>query len=93
MQVTTQALATRQRQALAQLPYPTPFQEAVQFRLAGPGQQPVTITDGLGRTVAQLQTAADGSLTWRPAPALTAGLYFARTPDGTQVARLAYAGR
>ena len=93
VQVTTQALATRQRQALAQLPYPTPFQEAVQFRLAGPGQQPVTITDGLGRTVAQLQTAADGSLTWRPAPALTAGLYFARTPDGTQVARLAYAGR
>ena len=93
VQVTTQTLATRQRQQLAQLPYPTPFQEAVQFRLAGPGQQPVTITDGLGRTVARLQTTADGSLTWRPTPALTAGLYFARTADGTQVARLAYAGR
>ncbi|MET4074836.1 hypothetical protein [Hymenobacter sp. UYCo722] len=93
VQVTPQALATRQRQPLAQLPYPTPFQDEVQLRLAGPGHQLVTITDGLGRTVAQLQTAADGSLTWRPAPALTAGLYFARTPDGTQVARLSYAGR
>ena len=93
VQVTTQALATRPRQALALRPYPTPFQDAVQFRLANPGQQPVTITDGLGRVVAQLRTAADGSLTWQPAPALPTGLYFARTPDGTQVARLAYAGR
>ncbi|GAA4026008.1 hypothetical protein GCM10022409_07520 [Hymenobacter glaciei] len=92
VQVTTQALATRQRLALAQLPYPTPFEREVQFRLANPGQQSVTITDGLGRVVAQLRTAADGSLTWRPAPALTNGLYFARTPDGTQVARLAYTG-
>lgn len=92
VQVTAQALATRQRQELAQLPYPTPFQNEVQFRLAKPGQQPVIITDGVGRVVAQLRTAADGSLRWRPDSALTAGLYFARTPDGTQVARLAYAG-
>jgi len=92
VQVTTQPLDTRQRQALALLPYPTPFQDEVQLQLANPGQQPVTITDGQGRVVAQLRTAADGSLTWRPAPDLAAGLYCARTANGTQVARLSYAG-
>lgn len=91
--VTMQPLSTHIRQLLAQLPYPTPFQETVQLQLASPGPQHVTITDGLGRVVAQLLTTGDGRLTWRPAPALAAGLYFARTTDGSQVARLAYAGR
>jgi hypothetical protein len=88
--VTQQVLATHTRQALAQPPFPVPFSEVVRFRFAGQGSQPVTITDALGRKVAQLETAADGSVVWQPTTALPNGLYFARNADGTQVARLQY---
>lgn len=90
--VTTQLLATQVRQPLVVAPYPVPFQEEVRFQLIGSGQQPVSIVDGLGRTVAQLTTAADGSVVWHPAPSLAAGVYFARNQSGTQVARLSYSG-
>lgn len=88
--VTQQVLATRTRQALAQPPFPVPFSEVVRFQFAGKGVQPVVITDALGRNVAQLATAPDGSVVWQPAAALPSGLYFARNLDGTQVARLQY---
>lgn len=91
--VTSQALATHpDRQPLAQLPFPMPFQEEVQFQLAGQGRQPVVISDELGQTVAQLLSAADGRIVWRPAAAVSAGLYLARNLAGTQVARLSYTG-
>ena len=92
--VTQQALAAQLgRQPLAQRPFPMPFQEEVQFQLAGQGRQAVVISDELGRTVAQLLSAADGRVLWRPAAGVVAGLYLARNQMGTQVARLAYAGR
>lgn len=90
--VVQQVLATAPRQALAQAPFPVPFSEVVRFQFAGSGVQPVSITDALGRQVAQLETAADGRVMWRPAAALSAGLYFARNAAGTQVARLQYSG-
>jgi hypothetical protein len=88
-----QPLGTRTRRALALLPYPSPFREEVRFQFAESGTQPVVILDEMGRTVAQLRTAADGSVKWQPAPTLPAGLYLARNLQGTQVARLAYAGQ
>ncbi|MBF9238377.1 hypothetical protein I2I05_13305 [Hymenobacter sp. BT683] len=87
------ALATRTRQPLAQLPFPTPFREEVYFQLTGAGSQAVLIVDGLGRTVQQLTTAPDGRVVWQPAPNVPAGIYLARNLAGTQVARLAYSGR
>lgn len=92
--VTRQALATQQtRQPLAQPPFPVPFQDEVRFQFTGAGRQPVIITDELGRTVAQLLSAADGSIVWRPAATAPAGLYMARNERGTQVARLSYTGQ
>lgn len=91
--VTQQVLATRSRQPLAQLPHPMPFQDEVRFQLAGGSNQQVFITDEVGRTVAQLTTASDGSIVWRPSSTVPAGVYLARTVGGTQVARLAYSGR
>ena len=92
--VTRQALAARaRRQPLAQPPHPMPFQDEVRFQLAEPGRQAVLITDQLGRTVAQLLSAADGTLVWQPAATVAAGLYLARNLSGAQVARLSYAGR
>ncbi|WP_460609108.1 hypothetical protein [Hymenobacter terrigena] len=91
--VTQQVLATRSRQALAQPPFPVPFQDEVRFQLTGQGRQTVLITDEMGRAVAQLTTAADGSVVWRPATSVAAGLYIARNQSGTQVARLSYNGR
>ena len=88
-----QPLATRARQALAQAPWPTPFQDEVRFQLAGLGVQPVVVADATGRVVARLASAPDGRVRWQPAAGLAPGLYFARSADGTQVARLAYAGR
>jgi hypothetical protein len=88
--VTQQVLAARTQQALTQPPFPVPFREVVCFQFARQGIQPVTVTDALGRQVARLETAADGSVVWRPATALPAGLYFARNSAGTQVARLQY---
>ncbi|MDO7846850.1 hypothetical protein Q5H92_10820 [Hymenobacter sp. M29] len=90
--VTRTGLAARPRQALAQPPFPVPFSEVVQFQFAGQGVQPVTITDALGHQVAQLRTSADGRVVWQPTATLPAGLYFARNPAGTQVARLQYSG-
>jgi hypothetical protein len=91
--VTRQALAARPRQQLAQSPYPTPFSHEVRFQLHGQGAQAVLVVDELGRTVARLTSSPDGRVVWRPAPGMAAGLYLARTLSGTQVARLAYAGR
>jgi len=91
--VTQQALAAKQtRQPLAQLPFPMPFSNEVRFQLAERGRQFIVISDGLGRTVAQLLTDSDGSLVWQPSAAISAGLYLARNQDGTQVARLSYTG-
>jgi len=90
--VTQQVLATHTRQALAQLPFPVPFQDEVRFQLAGASRQQVVIVDGLGRTVAQLTPAADGSVVWHPAASVSAGLYYARNQDGSQVAHLSYRG-
>jgi hypothetical protein len=90
--VTQQVLATHTRQALAQPPFPAPFSAVVRFQFAEQGIQPVTITDALGRKVAQFKTTQDGSAVWQPAATLSAGLYFARNADGTQVARLQYRG-
>ncbi|WP_035565366.1 hypothetical protein [Hymenobacter sp. IS2118] len=87
------ALAARTRQPLAQKPYPVPFREEVHFQLAEKGSQPVVILDELGRIVAHLATATDGSIRWRPASSLPAGLYLARNLRGTQVARLSYTGQ
>ncbi|GAB2960360.1 hypothetical protein GCM10027048_30050 [Hymenobacter coalescens] len=81
----TAAAAVRNLRVLSA--YPTPFNQQVSFQLTGQQPQPVLITDGLGRLVARLQSAADGSVSWRP-DALPAGLYFARTLDGAQVLRL-----
>lgn len=80
------------RQALLQPPYPTPFVEEVRFQLTSVGPQAVTITDATGRVVAQLRSAPDGRVRWQPAASVAGGLYFARSSDGRQVARLAYAG-
>ncbi|MBJ6111514.1 hypothetical protein JAO73_21010 [Hymenobacter sp. BT523] len=91
--VTSPALPTRTRRALAELPSPVPFNEAVRFQFAEQGVQPVAITDALGRQVARLETAPDGRVEWRPATALPAGLYFARNLAGTQAARLQYSGK
>ena len=82
------------RQALAALPalspetaaYPMPFREQVQFR--APAGQAVTISDGLGRLVAQLSSPADGRVVWASAPTLAAGLYVARGANGQLLARL-----
>lgn len=91
--VTRQVLGTRGRQVLAQLPHPVPFRDEVRFQLAGSGQQAVLIVDEMGRTVQQLTTAPNGHAVWRPAAGVAAGLYFARTLGGEQVARLAYSGQ
>ncbi|MDQ2771833.1 MAG: hypothetical protein M3Y54_15195 [Bacteroidota bacterium] len=89
----TQPLATRARQALAQAPWPNPFQEVIEFQLAGQGAQPVLVADATGRTVVRLTSAPDGRVRWQPAPGVVPGLYFARTVDGRQMARLAYSGQ
>ncbi|MFD2721429.1 hypothetical protein ACFST9_22130 [Hymenobacter monticola] len=91
--VTRTGLATAERQALAQPPFPMPFSETVRFQFAGQGVQPVIITDALGRLVTRVATAADGTVVWQPGAALPAGLYFARNAQGTQVARLQYSGK
>ena len=90
--VTQQVLGTRTRQPLAQQPFPMPFQDEVCFQFAGVGTQPVIIADEMGRTVAQLTSAIDGKVVWRPTSHLAAGFYFARNQAGSQVARLAYTG-
>ena len=91
--VTRDVLAVQARHAVIVAPFPMPFRDEVRFQLTGVGHQLVTISDELGRVVARLTTTTDGRIAWRPGAELAAGLYFARTADGSQVARLAYAGR
>ena len=82
------ALGTRRATALAVAAYPNPFVERVQFQLARPGVQTLTVSDELGRVVAHLTSLADGWVQWQPAADVPAGLYLARTPDGRQTVRL-----
>ncbi|WP_210520249.1 T9SS type A sorting domain-containing protein [Hymenobacter terricola] len=86
--VTGTALATRTSTALAVAAFPNPFTDQVQFQLATPGVQALTICDYLGRTVATVRSQADGTVRWQPAPGLPAGLYLARTAGSTQTVRL-----
>jgi len=87
--VTTQILAATSPQLpVAVAAFPTPFHEQVQFQLAHPTTQLVTVFDGLGRTVTQLTSRPDGSVLWRPDPTLAPGLYLARTADGHEQVRL-----
>ena len=65
-----------------------PFTERVQFQLPTAAVQPVTVTDGLGRTVATLTSRPDGSVEWRSAASVAASAYFARSTDGKHVFRL-----
>jgi hypothetical protein len=90
--VTRDALAVQARQPMAVLPFPMPFRDEVRFQLAGLGRQPVVITDEMGRVVARLTSAADGSIGWQPAAELAPGLYLARTANGSQVAKLSFSG-
>ncbi|MBF9141855.1 T9SS type A sorting domain-containing protein [Hymenobacter properus] len=81
-------LAARAKTALVIDAYPNPFTEAVQFQLSTPGVQVLTISDNLGRAVATVRSQPDGSVRWQPAATLPAGLYLARTIDGSQSVRL-----
>jgi len=81
-------LATRSAAPLAVAAFPNPFTGLVQFQLATPGMQTLTIYDNLGRLVAAVRSQADGTVRWQPAPELPAGLYLARTADGLQTVRL-----
>lgn len=69
--------------------YPQPFEQQIQFR-AAPG--PVIIIDGMGRVVAWLLAPASGLGSWRPAPTVAPGIYFAKTADAGPAIRLVYAG-
>lgn len=86
--VTGTALATRTEAPLAVAAFPNPFTNQVQFRLATPGVQTLTIYDYLGRAVATVRSLADGTVRWQPAPELPAGFYQARTAGSSQSVRL-----
>ncbi|GAA3930988.1 hypothetical protein GCM10022406_15380 [Hymenobacter algoricola] len=91
--VTNTLLSTRPaRHATALVAVPTPFQGQVSFQLAKAGVQPVLVFDQLGRQIATLQSLPSGQVQWRPAATVPAGLYLARTPDGSQMARLLRTG-
>ncbi|MCB2407336.1 hypothetical protein [Hymenobacter lucidus] len=81
-------LATKTSQPTVLNAFPVPFHEQVQFRLASRTTQTVLISDGLGREVARLNSGLDGLVVWEPQATVPAGLYFARSADGRQVARL-----
>lgn len=81
-------LATRPAAGGAILAYPTPFTSEVQFTLAQPGVQQLTICDQLGRVVGHASSQADGSVRWQPGAEVPAGLYLARAANGTQTVRL-----
>ncbi|RPD50164.1 hypothetical protein DNI29_05040 [Hymenobacter sediminis] len=83
--VTSQVLATHTEQRPILPAYPTPFREQVSFQLSQKGSQKITVLDGLGRTVANLTSRPDGSVTWQPGPTLPAGLYIARSANGQQL--------
>ena len=84
--VSNTALAARAALPAEATAYPLPFHDQVRFT-AGPNQA-VLVVDALGRPVARLLSAADGSVQWQPAASLPAGLYLARTADGKTLARL-----
>ncbi|WP_303310422.1 T9SS type A sorting domain-containing protein [Hymenobacter sp. BT730] len=67
--------------------YPTPFTNSVQFQLPVRKVQDILVTDGLGREVARLSSRPDGRVSWQT-NALPAGMYFARTIDGSHAVRL-----
>ncbi|MDO7877654.1 T9SS type A sorting domain-containing protein [Hymenobacter sp. ASUV-10] len=79
-------LATRAATTIAA--YPTPFTSEVQFQLTKSGVQQLGVYDQLGRLVTTLRSQADGSVRWQPGTELPAGLYFARSGDGSQLIRL-----
>lgn len=90
--VTAQALSSTPRHEFPNLAaFPIPFQERVQFQLATRTTQAVLITDEMGRLVTQLTSRPDGLVIWQPGATVPAGLYFARSADGSQVARLLHA--
>ncbi|UOQ53022.1 putative Ig domain-containing protein [Hymenobacter cellulosivorans] len=68
--------------------FPLPFHDQVQFQLEARRTQAVVVTDELGREVAHLTSRPDGLVVWQPTATVPAGLYFARSIDGRQVARL-----
>jgi hypothetical protein len=80
--------ATKANATLAVAAYPNPFTEQVQFQLAKAGVQYLSICDQLGREVARVQSQANGQVQWQPGADLPAGLYLARTLDGSQTVRL-----
>jgi hypothetical protein len=82
------ATATKANAGLAVAAYPNPFIEQVQFQLTKPGVQTLSICDQLGREVARVQSQASGQVQWQPGADLPAGLYLARTLDGSQTVRL-----
>jgi hypothetical protein len=58
---------------------PLPFRDALSIRYGGAGPLDLEVYDVRGRRVAWLAAGvAAGSVTWRPAGALTPGLYFVR---------------
>ncbi|MCC3156620.1 T9SS type A sorting domain-containing protein [Hymenobacter sp. 15J16-1T3B] len=91
LRVTGNATATRPAARLLYSAYPNPFSEQVHFTLPRRAGQ-VDIVDQLGRVVDRLPVpagaAAETELTWTPRPTLPAGVYTARSADGTQVVRL-----
>lgn len=81
-------LASGDKKSLGAIPaYPNPFTNSVQFQLPMHKVQEILITDGLGREVSRLSSRPDGSVSWQPHN-LPAGMYFARTSDGTHGVRL-----
>ncbi|MBF9219723.1 T9SS type A sorting domain-containing protein [Hymenobacter ruricola] len=81
-------LAARPKAAQNIAAYPNPFTDEVQFQLGTPGVQVLTISDYLGRAVATVRSQPDSSVRWQPAAELPAGLYLARSADGSQAVRL-----
>ncbi|TGE22145.1 hypothetical protein E5K00_18010 [Hymenobacter aquaticus] len=76
------------RQPVVLAAFPVPFHDRVQFQLAAGFSGPVVVSDELGRPVARLTSRPDGLVVWQPDAQVPAGLYFARSADGRQVARL-----
>lgn len=81
-------LATKNSQPTLLAAFPMPFHSRVQFQLAARATQAVVVCDELGREVARLSSSPDGLVVWQPAATVALGLYFARSADGRQVARL-----
>ncbi|MCB2407338.1 hypothetical protein LGH74_05070 [Hymenobacter sp. BT178] len=86
--VGVQPLATKNSQNMLLAAFPMPFHDQVQFQLATRATQTVVISDELGREVSRLSSRPDGLVIWQPAATVAPGLYFARSLDGRQVARL-----